>query len=139
MISSKESIFDEEDVKSIYLREWLNLLCNTKPRYEKFIDQFMDDGNMFHAACSYQKYLRDEEGRGLNIDCDQLELAVRDGDMDEITRILQELFIEPIDSHEVDYFVELVEKHEMNVKDIYELHKNDHDRGFWLTLKKTMQ
>lgn len=138
MISFKDSIFDEENVKSAYLRDWLNLLCNTKPRYEKFIDQFMDDGNMFHAACSYQKYLREEEGRGKEIKLDHINTAIENGDLNTLNFILQELFIEPIDNNAIDYFISLIEKEELEPGDIYKLHKSDKDRGFWLTLKKMM-
>jgi hypothetical protein len=130
--------FDEENIRSIYLRQWLNLLCDTEPRYEKFIDQFMDDGNMFHSACKYQKYLREEEGRGTDIKLDHIEKAIEAGDLNSLNVILQELFIEPIDDREIDYFVNLVEKEEISAGEIYNLHKNDRDKGFWLTLKKMM-
>lgn len=138
MINLKENKFIEKNIKSVYLREWLNLLCNTKPRYEKFIDQFMDDGNMFHSACSYQKYLREEEGRGKDIKLDEIENALSNGDITKLNVMLQELFIEPIDNYEIDYLIDLIEREELKVSDIYDFHKSDKDRGFWLTLKKMM-
>lgn len=138
MINQNDYKFEVDNIKSGYLRDWLNLLCNTKPRYEKFIDQFMDDKNMFHAACLYQKYLREEEGRGKDIKLEQIENALGIGDMETLNVMLQELFIEPIDNNEIEYLIKLIDDEELKVSDIYDSHKYDKDRGFWLTLKKMM-
>lgn len=128
--------FDAEEVRSEYLREWLNLLCNTERRYRKFMDNFFNNNNLFHSACKYQKYLREEEGRGKDIQINHIQNAIDSGDLNKLNMILEELFIEPIDKEAIKYFVSMVREEGTELADLINLHKNDKERGFWLTVKK---
>jgi hypothetical protein len=130
--------FDSKEVRSEYLREWLNLLCNTEKRYRKFMDNFFKASNLFHSACMYQKYLREEEGRGTDIKLDQIQYAIDNGDTKTLGVIFQELFIEPIDKEAVKYFVKLVQNEGLEVHDFISLKKNNRERSFWLTVKKAV-
>lgn len=130
--------FAEEEVKSEYLREWLNLLCNTEKRYKKFMDHFIDNGHLFHSACQYQRYLRDEEGRGREIQVNHIQSAMDKGDLSALNNVIEELFIEPIDREAIKHFVRVMEKDDVELHDFINLYKSDRDRGFWLTVKKLM-
>jgi hypothetical protein len=127
---------DFEEIKSEYLLDWLNLLCNTDKRYKKFIENFLEKENIFHSACRYQKYLREEEGRGREIKTSQIHEAIKKKDINTLNSIFQEIFIEPIDNEAIKYFMNYTEMEKFKVDDLIKLHKKDKDRGFWLTLKK---
>lgn len=128
--------FGFSQIKSEYLVDWLNLLCNTDYRYKKFIDHFLEEGNLFHSACRYQKYLREEEGRGKDIKVSNINEAVENKDIRSLNNIFQEIFIEPIDNEAVGFFIDYVKEKKFAVDDFINFHKNNIDKGFWLTLKK---
>lgn len=139
MVESQKIKFNVESVNSEYLRDWLGLLCNTEKRSKEFIDNFLDDKNLFDSAFRYQRYLRNEEGRGKEITIKHLKKAIEEEDLKTLTKLLQEMFIEPIYSDAVNHFFNLVKRQNHQINDFIKLYKSDKDRGFSLTIKKLMQ
>ena len=130
--------FSTQKVRSEFLIEWLNLLCDTESRYKKFRELFFDAGDLFHSACKYQRYLRNVEGRGKEINIDYIQDAVDNGDYDTLQRAFQEIFIEPIDNEAIKYFINLTKEKRLMICDLLNIHNDDDERCFWLVLKKMM-
>ena len=130
--------FNFENEKSEFIMEWLNLLCDTDIRLNKFIKDFLDTHNVFHSACSYQRYLRREEKRGQNIQICNILQAAALKDMVKLKLIFQEMFIEPVDKEALKYFIKITEKRNMVINDIINLHNLELEKSFWLILKKVM-
>ena len=130
--------FSAEKIRSQFLIEWLNLLCDTESRYKKFQEMLLDNEDLFHSACKYQRYLRNVEGRGKDIDIDLIQEAADNGDYNTLHKIFQEIFIEPIDNEAIRYFINLTTEKKIVIYDLINNHNYDDERCFWLVLKKTM-
>jgi hypothetical protein len=130
--------FNFENKKSEFIMDWLNLLCDTEGRLNKFTEKFLDIHNVFHSACSYQRYLRSEEKRGQNIQIHNIQQAVTLKDLVKLKAIFQEMFIEPIDNEAIKYFIKMTEEKKMVINDLVNLHNIDEEKSFWLILKKIM-
>lgn len=126
-----------EDIKSQYLRKWINILCNTEARYSEFVDKFLDNNNIFYSVSEYQRYLR-AKGEGNKVDIVDMQKAVDIGDVITLNYMFEDLFMEPIDREAVSHFMSLAKQEKLKLTDIIDYHKKDQDRGFWLTIKKVM-
>jgi hypothetical protein len=138
MDNSFLSNFNFENEKSEFIMEWLNLLCDTDDRLNKFVEEFLDTHNIFHSACNYQRYLRSEEKRGQNIQIGNILQAVAIKDLVKLKSIFQEMFIEPVDKEALKYFMKITEERKMVINDFIDLHNMDQEKSFWLILKKVM-
>jgi len=79
-----------------YIRECLNLLCNTDELIDLFTEKFLDTKDLWFSIGSFQTYLK-STGRGRGITAEQLQDSVNRKDYAQLKELVEELLLAPID------------------------------------------
>ena len=79
-----------------YIRECMNLLCNTDELIDLFIERFLDTKDLWFSIGSFQTYLK-STGRGQDITAEQLQDCANRKDYTQLKELVQELLLAPID------------------------------------------
>lgn len=76
--------------------EIANYLCSDDKSYAVFINRFIDLQDIWKSIIKFRKYLRDEIGRGQNINADTLKKLIDRDDYTALKDVLSELWLLPI-------------------------------------------
>lgn len=129
--------YNFEEIKSEYLKRWLNILCNNEVRYNEFVSKFLNKNNVFLSVSEYQRYLKaSRDSKAFNLE--GMQEALDNGDEKTLNYLLEELFMEPIDCEAVNRFMKLAKDERIRLNDLISYHQKDQSRSFWLTMKKVM-
>lgn len=81
-------------IKSDFMENWYNLLCNTPEREKEFLEKFYrDDKWLLVTLSKYRKY-QIQQGRGRDITSEDLMFATN---KEELINLLQEIFLYPVE------------------------------------------
>ncbi len=101
------------ELKSDFMENWYNLLCNTPEREREFLEKFYrDDKWLFGQLGDYRKYQM-QQGRGKDITAEDLIFATT---KKELIDLLEEVFLYPITGTDMFYIAKYLKNYDYLLK-----------------------
>ncbi len=113
-------------------QEWINLLIENGGTDAELQEINKNSKNLLFTLCKYKKILR-QRGNGY-VSFVRIKKCYEDKNVEELHKLLNQLFLEYYTRDEIENFLELMNKTNTNIEDVYNKHLENPEYNLFSTL-----
>ncbi len=132
MIKNQNEQTKKENLLTIKESCWIDLLLENGGNEKEFKEICKNSRNLLFALCKYKKILR-QRGNG-QVSFIEIKNSYNNKNIEKLHNLLNKLFLEYYTRDEVDNFLDLMNKTDTSIEDVYNKHLENPENILFSTL-----